>query len=1133
MDRYQSQIRQLLDGIAARRKQEGVLHGILLSLIFLSIMLLSTLLAHTLFGIDAVSRFALFLLTLSAVLTTMIHYLIVPLLRKPDARSLANRLDNTITELEGSLLPALDIEALEGNPRRPFSEQLIHLARERVWKILEGRSRGELHLAAGAGRGRRALVLLLILMVSAGAWYASLLIFGDTAGRALAGITDPLDSIKEETIWRHIVSPGDTSILRGEIPVIRLSLAGDIFTPVIRKHVPVLQYREGRGKPVSIPLVPDGNGEYIALLGPLVSKCTYRIQLGRSVSPEYRYGVIDLPSVTWLKYSLAYPGYTGLDGEDVQDRGDGLSVIRGTGVELAGSSNNQLDSAWIEYEDGESSPVETDGRYFKTSFEANNSQRFRIRLVDTLGNAGGDSLSREVRVIHDQIPSVNVLLPGQDVTVPPGLELPLLMRAEDDFGIGGTGLVYWGGEREEDTEKRIPIRRSGAGKRIIQDRYLWQLADVEASPGDVISYYVEAVDNDAVSGPKSGRSRTYEVRFPTMTEYLRERLEGGEEIRTGLEDILTEAKRLRELSDELEKKLRGAQELDWEKKREIEALATQGEDLLEDIKDMCSRVENSLGDSEKIFSDEVLEKMMEVRDLLEKFATPEMMESIERLQQAMESLPPSFLEQAMKNFRLKQDQLVNNLDRTLTALRRLELEQRLEAIEKGLGELAKRQNALNEEMEGTNSEETSQLARDEERLARELAALAEEMKEAAAQMSDYGETEAGQEMSDIIESAEGEVKEGLEELVDTMEKGLADAAREGGKKSEKDLAELQNRVGGLLSRLRDRWREGTEQEIARALSDLVTLSRKQGEIVERTKDHGSRFGPGVWEEILAQQELVAGLAVVSHYLDKAAENSFFISPAVIINLSMSISKGHQAAVELNRGDRNPAEVAKTAGESQTYINKTASGLLTDLQALQCSASGTGLEEAFRQMEQLANMQAGLNQGTQEMLMPVPGSGSIRLTDKEKALLAEMAAEERAIAEGLEGLSDSVGGMRNILGELRELAREAEDLSREMDSQRISPEILERQRKILTRLLDAQRSMQEREHSKKRRAESGSLKKGNPPERLTSSILQGPGGETLLEIMEGWRGSYPSRYENLVFEYLKEVLPGDSGGEKIR
>ena len=96
MDRYQSQIRQLLDGIAARRKQEGVLHGILLSLIFLSIMLLSTLLAHTLFGIDAVSRFALFLLTLSAVLTTMIHYLFVPLLRKPDARSLANKLDNTI-----------------------------------------------------------------------------------------------------------------------------------------------------------------------------------------------------------------------------------------------------------------------------------------------------------------------------------------------------------------------------------------------------------------------------------------------------------------------------------------------------------------------------------------------------------------------------------------------------------------------------------------------------------------------------------------------------------------------------------------------------------------------------------------------------------------------------------------------------------------------------------------------------------------------------------------------------------------------------------------------------------------------------------------------------------------------------
>jgi hypothetical protein len=1134
MDEYQVSIRKLLDGLSARGRREKIIRGMLLFLTVFSFLLLCTLLGHVLFGLDAVSRFALLMITLTTVLTVLIYMILLPMVRRPTADALAKKLDRSVEELERSLLPVLGIEELSGNPRRPFSERLKKLAEERAWNILQSKSRDELYLATDSGKGRGSLVLFLLLCISLGIWYVSLNSSGDTGEVAWTQIMHPISSMTEETVWSYGVSPGDTSILRGEIPVIRLSVEEQMFLPVLRKPVPHIHYRVGSGKWNSFPLVPTDDAKYIALLGALDSECTYNVQLDRKRSQDFRIGVIDLPSVTWLEYTVRYPDYSGLEDEDILDQGEGISVLMGTVVELTGSSNNILDSAWIEEEGGLITHLESDGRFFSTSFEAADIRRFRVKLVDSLGNAGGDSLSRNVHVIPDRAPSVRILSPGHDVMAPKGLKVPLVVRAEDDYGLKQTNLVYWRGDGEERNRQRFAVARFPGTERMFQDRYLWDLSKVDASVGDVIFYYVEAIDNDLVSGPKRGRSKTYSVKFPTMTEYLRDQLEGGEKIRTGVEDILSEAKRLSELSGELEKRLRGAEEIDWEKKKEIESVAKRGEDLLEEIRDVCSMIENSLGQGkENIFSEEVLEKMMEVRDLLEKYATPEMKAAIERLQKTFESLPPSMVEEAMKKFRLRQDQLVNNLDRTLTALRRLELEQRLEAIEKGLGDLIEKQEELNKSVDGSGKEEMAQLAGEEERIRSELESLQEEMKETASKMESYGEQQASQEMEEITEISEQELSETLDEAIEAMKHALKNAARESGESAGKKLRNLKKRVAGLTASLRSRWKEGTERVIARALSDLVVLSRKQENIVIRTKEHGSRFGPGVRKEILAQQELVTGLQVISEYLDRAAENSFFIGPDVVIYLGMSVAKGHEVAVELNRGEKNPGEVASLAEESFSFINRTASRLLNDLEALQCSASGVGLEEAFLEMERLAQMQTALNQSAQELFMPVPGSGVIKLTEREKALLAKLAADQRAVSEGLESLGDELANRRNILGELRELAREAEEISRDMDSQRLSPEILQRQKRILSRLLDAQKSLQEREFSRRRRAETGGLIHGSPPEELNRELLREPDGATLIELMESWKGTYPGHYESLVFEYLQEVILGVEGEGMIQ
>jgi len=1022
MEQNQLRIRLLLEDLSSKVRRQRFLRGCLCFGTILSGLLLITLFVHLSFGIDAVSRFALLMVTGSIVLTVLVYQVFLPLAKKPGIRDIARALDVSVNELESSLLPVLDISEMKGNPRRQFSEKLMELAGRRTWKSLEGLSREKIHRAAGLSKRSRMMVVLIILLGSIGAWYLPNRFWRKSSTAAWADIVHPIRSLTEESIWRYTVSPGDTSLQRGTIPVIRMSLEDQDFEPLFRKPVPEIHYRVGSGKWNESPMFPGEDGNCLALLGPLVSAGSYYLVFSNKRSKEYLLDVFDLPSVTRMQYKLRYPEYSGLEDEVVIDQGGGLSVLRGTVVDISGSSNNVLHSAWMEIDrsgDGENEGeggrrvMELQrGRSFIDSFEANESLRFRVKLIDSLGNTGGDSLGREVSVFPDHQPSVTILMPAQDIMAPKDLELPLVFRVEDDFGVTRVDLVYRVGEDGKGDRQKVRLSRSRVPAQILQDRIVWDLSKVDASVGDVVFYHLEALDNDGVSGPKKGRSKIYSVKFPTMTEFLKRQIEGGDQIRGGVEDILAEARRLSELSGELEKKLRGVEEVDWEKQKEIEAVAKRGEDLLEEINEVCSMIENSLEEgNENIFSDEVLEKMVEVRDLLDRFATPEMREAIERMKRAFESLPPNLVEQAMKNFRLKQDQLVKNLDRTLTALRRLELEQRLEAIEKGLRELGEKQSRVNRELEQTSAHELSQMAGEEEKIGSELSALTREMETTAERMADRGEMEASEEMAQIADAAGGEVSTEISDMVASLEQGLESAAGENGERARENLRVLEQRVGGLTSRLRSRWKEGTEKAIARALSDLVTLSVEQEEIVKRTRGYGNRFGPGVGEEIRAEQELVAGLQVVSEYLDRSAESSFFIGPDVILFLGMSVAKGHEMAVELNRGEKTPGEIAKLGGETLSYLNKTAARLLDDLQTLQCSASGVGLEEAFQQMEQLAQMQGGVNQGTQELMMPIPRIGeNIAHGEREGPPLGARSTAEsdcrRYGATGVRGLTGS-------------------------------------------------------------------------------------------------------------------------------
>ena len=98
-------------------------------------------------------------------------------------------------------------------------------------------------------------------------------------------------------------------------------------------------------------------------------------------------------------------------------------------------------------------------------------------------------------MLDDQPPTVSITKPSRDTTATPVEELFVEAKADDDFGVKQLQLVYSVNGGPEKTVKLFdaakPLPETSAGHTLY-------LEDLGLKPGDVVSYYARAADNDAV-----------------------------------------------------------------------------------------------------------------------------------------------------------------------------------------------------------------------------------------------------------------------------------------------------------------------------------------------------------------------------------------------------------------------------------------------------------------------------------------------------------------------------------------------------------------------------------------------------------------------------------------------------------
>ena len=135
-----------------------------------------------------------------------------------------------------------------------------------------------------------------------------------------------------------------------------------------------------------------------------------------------------------------------------------------------------------------------------------------------------------------------------------------------------------------------------------------------------------------------------------------------------------------------------------------------------------------------------------------------------------------------------------------------------------------------------------------------------------------------------------------------------------------------------------------------------------------------------------------------------------------------------------------------------------------MQQLAQSGSGTGFEQYMEQMQQMAQQQGGINS---ETLSLMPG-GRKQNSDA----MRRLAARQKQLRDAMEKMQKEMAGKHDSNSRMDGITKEMDEVLKDLKNTRISRRTIERQQRILSRMLDSQRSMREREYSKQRKSKSG-------------------------------------------------------------
>ncbi len=940
----------------------------------------------------------------------------------------------------------------------------------------------------------------------------------------------------------------------------------------------------------TIDLRRDSTGVFRHTLVNVRRSLRYRVEAGRVRSPWHTVTIEERPIVRGLQVALEYPAYTRIPPQRLEPNVGDIAALPGTKVSLdVRFGGEQVTEAFLRFDDGSLDTLALETGRASGSFTLRREGNYQVLLRNDRGIENNAPITYEIKLVSDAYPAVVLLEPEPLTELNEDMRAALRLRIADDFGFVRLRLYYrlaesrFGQPDETFSHLDLPLDdRRLLDQEITYEWLLRQTTALDPVPGDVIEYYVAVWDNDAVAGYKSAKTPPHRLRMPSLAEQYENLSKTQDEAENTLEDLMREADTVKKQFEELRDELRRKPEADWEDQRQVEQLQERQRQMEQRVEDLASQIEEATARMEEnnLVSEETLQKFEELQKVAEEINSPELMEALKQLQEAMQNLNLQQMQQAIENFQFNEEQYQERLERTLELFKKLRVEQGLEEISKRMEELAREEERLAEEtgklqerraedespaederregkedetqegenQEGENREGEKQegenrqgksregeqnegkqqedgeqqsasdqesLAQEQERSAEEMKAIEERLEELKKQMEELRNAPK-QEMEDLSRQMERQaLPEEMKKNAEQLRNGELQPAQQGQQQMQQQLQQMQSRLQQMQQSMQGRQMQINIAGLRQALSDILTLSERQ-ELLRGDVRGLSADSPLLRDYAHQQVELSEGLSTVVDSLQSLAREIPQMTREVQRHAGEALREMGSATEAM--ADRVARRASGHQKGAMTQLNELALLLSDLLNQMMNASSGSGgsmsMQQMIQQMQQMAGQQQQLNRQIQQLLNDMQGN---RLTQDMQDRLRQLAGQQEQIRNQLRQLSRDRNLRNNVLGDLNRIAEQMEETIRELQRKRFNRKTVQRQQQILTRLLDATRSLQERGREKKRESRQGEDFTRPSPGELTPAEEAEKLRRDLLRALDS---GYAPDYEELIKRYFE-------------
>lgn len=917
------------------------------------------------------------------------------------------------------------------------------------------------------------------------------------------------------------VFPGNAEVTKGESVNFIVKVKGEI-----PKKVSLLIREEAQTNFEEHELKIDSLGNYKFSIQQLRSSLIYFAKAEDLSSEEYQIKVIDHPVIRSLDVKIISPGYSGIPTAEQKDNGN-ISALVGSTVELSLLSNKELKSARIEFEDSTSSELKIQDNFAKGSFRIKKDNSYIISVKDQYGNNNLQPVRYFIKAQYDSNPAIEIIYPKQDVNLANDSRVPIEVKVNDDYGFSKLILNYkLTSSRYETAQEKFSTIEISIEKKIKEQivDHIWNLTQLNPAVNDVYSFYIEVFDNDNISGPKSAKTQIINVRVPSLDEILSQADETQENVQDEMQETLKEAEELKKELEKIDKDLKqDKQELTWEEKEKIEQTLDKFEKLqekMESASEQLKQMQNELQQN-NLLSEETLEKYMELQKLMDEMTSNEFKKAMQKMQDALQKMNRSQTQDAMNQMKMDEERLKKSIERTMNLLKRIQVEQKMDEMIKRTESLEQKQNDLSEQTKQSNQnnqKQSDELSKKQNEISKELDRLQKEMQELSDKMNELKDMpkEEMEKLQDEFDKQQNE--EMSEEASKDLKQNQKQKAQQNQQKISKNMQKMKDSMQQMQQQMQQENQMQTFTDMMRILDNILELSKQQEELKNKLQNvdpNSSQFE----QNLQKQNDIKKNLNKLTEQMSELSQKTFAISPEMGKALGNANQKMNQSMQSMQ--NRNGSMATLSQGDAMMHLNEAANMMKSSLESMMQGGSGSGgMMSLMQQLQKMSGQQMDLNNMTQMLQQMQQG----QLSPEQQGQMQRLAQQQQMIQKSLEQLNKEAkqsGESKKIPADLENIVNQMREVVSDMNTEKLNDDLIQKQEKILSKLLDAQKSINERDFEKERKSDSGKNVTRNSPTELNLSNQQGK-QKLMDELNRAVQEGYNKDYEELIRKYYEAL-----------